>query len=58
MGNRYLDEFLSLKCAGDVLNVCSPIARAEKEISEAMAVIWIRCESKEETGWHTTRANT
>ena len=36
----YVSEFLSLKCAGDVLNICNPIgARAEKEITEAMAVI-------------------
>lgn len=36
---KYLDYFLSLKCAGDVLGVVNPIQRAEKEISESMAVI-------------------
>jgi len=35
----YLDEFLSLRCAGDVLNIASPIQRAAKEISESMAMI-------------------
>lgn len=35
----YLDQFLSLKCAGDVLNVVAPIQRAVKEISESMAII-------------------
>ncbi len=35
----YLDQFLSLKCAGDVLNVVAPIQRAQKEISESMAII-------------------
>ena len=36
----YVSEFLSLKCAGDVLNVCSPLgSKAEKEITEAMAII-------------------
>ncbi len=35
----YLDQFLSLKCAGDVLNVVAPIQRAQKEISESMAVV-------------------
>lgn len=35
----YLDQFLSLKCAGDVLNVIAPIQKAQKEISESMAII-------------------
>jgi len=36
----YVSEFLSLKCAGDVLNICSPLgSKAEKEITEAMAII-------------------
>ena len=36
----YQDEFLSLKCAGDVLNVVSPLGnKAKKEISESMAII-------------------
>jgi len=36
---NYVDEFLSLRCAGDVLNVCNPILNARKEISESMALI-------------------
>src|SRR3972149_11311889 len=36
----YLKEFLNLKCAGDVLNVVSPLGRKPaKEITETMAVI-------------------
>ena len=35
----YLDEFLSLRCTSDVLNIVSPIQNAQKEISESMAVI-------------------
>ena len=35
----YPDQFLSLKCSGDVLNVVAPIQRAQKEISESMAII-------------------
>lgn len=35
----YVSEFLSLRCAGDVLNVLNPITRAEKEITESMAMI-------------------
>lgn len=36
----YVDEFLSMKCCGDVLNVCNPIGnKARKEISESMALI-------------------
>lgn len=35
----YLDQFLSLKCAGDVLNIVTPIQKAQKEISESMAII-------------------
>lgn len=36
----YMSEFLSLKCAGDVLNVVSPLGtKAQKEITESMAVI-------------------
>lgn len=34
-----VNDFLSLKCAGDILNVCSPINNPEKEITEAMAVV-------------------
>lgn len=35
----YVSEFLSFKCAGDVLNIVNPVKRAEKEISESMAII-------------------
>jgi hypothetical protein len=36
----YLSEFLSLRCAGDVLNVVSPLGtKAHKEITESMAII-------------------
>ena len=35
----YLDEFLSLRCAGDILSIASPIQKAEKEISESMAIM-------------------
>lgn len=38
--NRYINEFLSLRCAGDVLN-CYPggLNKGAKEISESMAII-------------------
>jgi len=35
---RYLDYFLSLRCSGDVLSVCSPINNTAKEITEAITV--------------------
>ena len=36
----YVSQFLSMKCAGDVLNVTAPLgAKAIKEISESMAII-------------------
>lgn len=35
----YVSEFLSLKCAGDVLTTCAPINSVEKEISESMGII-------------------
>ena len=35
----YLAEFLSLRCAGDVLEAVYPINKPEKEISESMALI-------------------
>ena len=36
----YLDYFLKLKCAGDVLNTCYPIGnKPSKEITESMSVI-------------------
>jgi hypothetical protein len=37
--NRYLEEFFSLKCAGDVINAVTPLTRATKEITEAMGVV-------------------
>ena len=36
---KYVSEFLNLRCAGDVLNVISPVNKLEKEISESMAII-------------------
>lgn len=35
----YLDEFLGLRCAGDVLNIAAPIQNARKEITESMSVL-------------------
>jgi len=35
----YTNEFLSMKCSGDVLNIVNPMARAEKEITESMSII-------------------
>ena len=35
----YIDEFLSLRCAADVLEAVYPLKRAEKEISESIALI-------------------
>jgi len=34
----YMTRFLSLKCAGDVINAVQPVAAFGKEISEAMAI--------------------
>ena len=34
----YLEEFLSLNCAGDILNAIDKIQNPVKEISEAMAL--------------------
>ncbi len=39
MGNRYVDQFLALNCAGDVLNAVGKINKPEKEISESMAIV-------------------
>jgi len=36
---KYLNKFLSLKCAGDVLNAVNGINRAPKEITESMSII-------------------
>ncbi len=35
---RYIDEFLSFKCSGDILHVVAPINQGGKEITEAMGV--------------------
>ena len=35
---KYMDEFLALKCSGDILNTVVPIRNGSKEISEAMGV--------------------
>jgi hypothetical protein len=35
----HLEEFLSLRCAGDVLNAVGQVHCAEKEITEAMGVV-------------------
>jgi hypothetical protein len=36
----YLSQFMSLKCAGDVLNIVNPLgAKASKEITESMGMI-------------------
>jgi len=35
---HYLNYFLSLKCAGDVLNAVNPVNNVCKEITEAMAI--------------------
>jgi hypothetical protein len=38
--SNYLNQFLSLRCAGDVLNVVAPLGKeAAKEITESMAII-------------------
>jgi len=37
--NKYMESFLSLRCAGDILNSVSKMSRAEKEITESMAII-------------------
>lgn len=36
---KLVDEFLSLKCSGDVLNAAGPVKNAAKEISESMSLI-------------------
>lgn len=37
--NKYVEEFLKFKSSGDILNICNPLTKAEKEITESMAVI-------------------
>ena len=38
MGNRYLDEFFSLRCSADVLQACAPVNNGAQEITEAMGM--------------------
>lgn len=35
---QYLNQFLSLRCSGDVLNATAPISNGAKEITEAMGM--------------------
>lgn len=35
----YIDEFLSLKCAGDIINISAPVQNMVKEVQESMAII-------------------
>ena len=37
--NQYVEHFLKLNCAGDVLNSVSPMKRPEQHITEAMAIL-------------------
>ena len=37
--SKYVSQFLSLKCVGDVLNNVLPINKPTKEITEAMAIV-------------------
>ena len=37
---KLIDEFLHLKCSGDVLNAAGPMRQAAKEISESMSLLW------------------
>lgn len=39
MSQKYIRSFLALKCAGDVLNVVTPVQKMEKEITESMSII-------------------
>lgn len=36
--SEYITKFLSLRCAGDVLNVSYPVSGVKKEITEGMAI--------------------
>lgn len=38
---KLIDEFLHLKCSGDVLNAAGPMRQAAKEISESMSLIHV-----------------
>jgi len=38
--NKYVSEFLSLKCSADVLKVCNPLGKkTQKEITESIGII-------------------
>jgi len=36
---RYIEQFLSFRCAGDIINVTHPVQSMAKEISESMAML-------------------
>ena len=36
--SKYLNQFLNLKCAGDIIGIVGPMKKYEKEITEAMAI--------------------
>jgi hypothetical protein len=38
MPNKYIKEFLSLRCAGEILDILYPINKTGKELSEAMSI--------------------
>lgn len=37
--NKYVEQFLSLRCAGDVHNIVFPVQNMEKEITESMGML-------------------
>ena len=39
--NKYLEQFMQFRCAGDVMNAVTPVNKMAKEITEAMG-IWRR----------------
>ena len=38
MTNKYVNKFLNLKCAGDIIGIAGPMKKYEKEITEAMSI--------------------
>lgn len=38
MTSRYINEFLGMRCAGDVINAVTPVKNFAKEITESMAM--------------------
>lgn len=36
---RYIEQFMSLRCAADIIGIAHPVQKFPKEISEAMAII-------------------